>query len=77
MHEPFRWSLKPAKVSMQNMHQFLLGFSDEREREVVREFGVSIRLACYSFFMFDSRVPPFAWKGSWKIKFVLRACRIG
>ena len=45
---------------MQNMHQFLLGFSDEREREVVREFGVSIRLARYSFFMFDSRVPPLA-----------------
>ena len=72
MHEPFRWSLKPAKVSMQNMRQFLC-FSDEREREVVREFGVSICLARYSFFMFDSRVPPFAWK----IKFVLRACRIG
>ena len=58
MHEPFRWSLKPAKVRMQNMRQFLLCFSDEREGEVMREFGVSIRLARYSFFMSDSRVPP-------------------
>lgn len=31
MHEPFRWSLKPAKVSMQNMRQFLLFFRRARK----------------------------------------------